>query len=107
MKIKVFCPNTNGKLEFTKDELEKMLNEAYQDGYRDGRYCYVSPWYCTTQISGNASTTTAATLNGYVDSTKATEVNLTDCTIATSAAVEDISSAGNAIQVHISDFLKD
>lgn len=107
MKIKVFCPNTNGKLEFTKDELEKMLNEVYQDGYRDGRYCYVSPWYCTTQITGNASTTTAATLNGYVDSTKVTDVNLADCTTATSAAVEDISTVGNAIQVHISDLLKD
>ena len=36
MKIKIFCPNTNGKLEFTKEGLEKLLNEAYNDGYRDG-----------------------------------------------------------------------
>ena len=30
--IKVLCANENGKFEFTKDELEEMLNSAYDDG---------------------------------------------------------------------------
>lgn len=30
--IKVFTTNSNGKIEFTKDELEKLLNEVWQDG---------------------------------------------------------------------------
>lgn len=36
MRIKIFIPNNNGKLEFTKEELEKLLEEAYQEGYDDG-----------------------------------------------------------------------
>lgn len=36
MRIKIFIPNNNGKLEFTKEELEKLLEEAYQEGYDEG-----------------------------------------------------------------------
>ena len=35
MKIKIFVPNDNGKFEFTKEELESLLKEAYDEGYRD------------------------------------------------------------------------
>ena len=30
--VKVFTTNSDGKIEFTKDELEKVLNEVWQDG---------------------------------------------------------------------------
>lgn len=30
--VKVFTTNSNGKIEFTKDELEKLLNDVWQDG---------------------------------------------------------------------------
>ena len=36
MKVKVFQSNYNGKIEFTRAELEKLLNEVYNDGYNDG-----------------------------------------------------------------------
>ena len=36
MSIKVFQTNTNGKIEFTRCELEKLLNETYDEGYRAG-----------------------------------------------------------------------
>lgn len=36
MRIKIFTPNNNGKIEFTKEELEKLLEEAYQEGYDEG-----------------------------------------------------------------------
>lgn len=36
-KIKIFIPNINGKFEFTKEELEELINEAYEEGYSDGR----------------------------------------------------------------------
>ena len=36
MKVKVFESNHNGKIEFTRAELEKLLNEIYKEGYRDG-----------------------------------------------------------------------
>ena len=31
--IKVFTTNKNGKIELTKDELKKLLDEAYWEGY--------------------------------------------------------------------------
>lgn len=43
MKVKIFIPNSNGKIEFTKDELEKLLDEVYQEGYDEGRQnCIIS-----------------------------------------------------------------
>lgn len=41
MKIKILTPNELGKFEFTKEELERLLKEAYDDGYYDGR-SYIS-----------------------------------------------------------------
>jgi len=35
-KIKIFTPNENGKFEFTKQELEEEINEAYEEGCSDG-----------------------------------------------------------------------
>lgn len=35
-KYKVFIPDKNGTLTFTKEELEHLLNEVYQEGYNDG-----------------------------------------------------------------------
>lgn len=47
MKIKVFYPNQQGKLEFPKKELEELLNEAYHEGYQDGdrKHWYSYPYY--------------------------------------------------------------
>lgn len=44
MKIKIMYPNDRGRIELTKDELEKLLNESYSEGYSDGcsRYCSIS-----------------------------------------------------------------
>lgn len=36
MSVKVFQTNSNGKIEFTRAELEKLLNDTYKEGYRDG-----------------------------------------------------------------------
>ena len=62
MKIKVFCPNVNGKLEFTRKELENLLNEAYSDGYRDGSWTrtwtYTYPTVTLSSSNPTAGTTT-------------------------------------------------
>ena len=74
MKIRVFSTNERGKIEFTKDELEKLLNEVYSEG----RNSYVSittpsypSWtvtpYCNTidsskiTLNNGTSTVTNAT----------------------------------------------
>ena len=36
MSVKVFQSNRAGKIEFTRCELEKLLNETYKEGYADG-----------------------------------------------------------------------
>ena len=51
MMVKVFYPNKNGKIEFTKQEIEKLLDEVYNQGYRDGQnhpYWWTSPSITTT-----------------------------------------------------------
>lgn len=44
--IKVFTLNEKGKIELTKDELERLLNESYWEGYsKKTTWTYTSPSY--------------------------------------------------------------
>ena len=54
MSIKVFQTNSNGKIEFTRAELEKLLNDTYKEGHRDGE----------TKANNSYWTWIAPTLNG-------------------------------------------
>lgn len=74
MKIKIFTPDADGKISFTKKELEELLNEVYSEGKRDG-YCYyptttttpspLTPYYSGLTISNAIDTATStATLEG-------------------------------------------
>lgn len=36
MKVKVFTKNSNGKIEFTEQELQSLFDEIYKDGFSDG-----------------------------------------------------------------------
>lgn len=65
MKVRVFTTNDKGKVEFTKDELEKLLNEVYNDAKND---CIVintpsNPWWNNPGITltGTDSTTIGTT----------------------------------------------
>lgn len=54
--VKVFTTNSDGKIEFTKDELEKVLNEVWQDGHNSvSSYWWTSPtvkpYYTDTWIA--------------------------------------------------------
>ena len=78
MKIKIMYPNQYGRLEFSKEELEQILKEAYEEGVADGMnarssssifisspYIYTSPTVtcfstATSDICLNNSTTTTA-----------------------------------------------
>ena len=58
MKIKVFCPNQHGKIEFTPAELEKLLNDTYAEGQRNcnchNGITWTNPYtmpYCNTNIN--------------------------------------------------------
>lgn len=62
MKVKVFEIEKNGKISFTKNELEKLLNEVYDSGYEDGKrsnnyWTWTSPykWDNITCTATNAT----------------------------------------------------
>lgn len=60
-KIRVFPHNEKGKIEFTKEELQKLLNEVYNEGKIDsytisyGSNITTTPYYSTITTS-NSST---------------------------------------------------
>ena len=70
--VKVFTVNKNGKIEFTKDELEKLLNEAWNDGYyHTNTYWWTSPSVPTITTpyytSDKTITVTCGTVRGEKD----------------------------------------
>lgn len=74
--IKVFTVNENGKIEFTKAELEKLLNDVYAEGQRNCN-CnnsltwtspYATPYYSTTcATKGDKDNTIAAEMSKHID----------------------------------------
>ena len=57
MMVKVFQSNANGKIEFTRAELEKLLNEVYKKGYDTGAcdtkqnyWTWTSPYLSTNNL---------------------------------------------------------
>ena len=67
-RVVVIEKNKDGKIELTKEELQKMLNDAYTQGYVDGKGRYETitypsyPWYTTT--ASNTVGIDKVTLNG-------------------------------------------
>ena len=62
MRIKIFTPNENGKIELTKEELENLLNETYRQGWNDKPYyrdyCYST--YPNITLTGSTADTAYA-----------------------------------------------
>ena len=61
-KIRVFPKNEKGKIEFTKEELQKLLNEVYNEGKIDsytisyGSNITTTPYYYSKVTTNNSST---------------------------------------------------
>lgn len=61
-KIRVFPKNEKGKIEFTKEELQKLLNEVYNEGKIDsytisyGSNITTTPYSYSTITASNSST---------------------------------------------------
>lgn len=62
MMVKVFQKNKNGKVELTIEQLEKVLNDAYWEGYNNNNknltWTYTSPNWYTLCNDQNITTTT-------------------------------------------------
>lgn len=64
MKVKVFYPDKNGKISFTKEELQALLDEVYKEGYNDARpYYWTSPYWTWSNSNINTTTTPYITYN--------------------------------------------
>ena len=60
MKVKIFQPNSHGKIEFTREELEKLLNEMYEEGRKDSeRLPWTSPFVYSTPVYRDSLTGTS------------------------------------------------
>ena len=64
-KIRVFPKNEKGKIEFTKEELQRLLNEVYNEGKTDSYTIYygygltnTTPYYSITTTPYYSTTTT-------------------------------------------------
>lgn len=64
MRIKVFTPNENGKIELTKEELENLLNESYRHGWNDHKPSYYDFYYNSTPNYYSAMTGDTAKIQG-------------------------------------------
>ena len=78
-RIVVIEKNKDGKIELTKEELQKMLDDAYTQGYTDGKGRYDTITYPSypvylNGISGTNTNTDKVTLDGNY-SVKASEYN--------------------------------
>lgn len=99
MKVKVFQPNSHGKIEFTREELEKLLNEVYDGGFRDGEVAQreKSSWTWTSPYRYNDSITLTNATNTTDNHTQPTDkltctwsadTNKNNTSIATGATVK-------------------
>ena len=67
MKVKVFTPNHSGKIEFTPAELEKLLNEVYEDGQRNCNCNKSVTWTSPYRYSDSITLTNATNATNTID----------------------------------------
>lgn len=72
MRIKIFTPNENGKIELTKEELENLLNESYRQGWNDKPY--YRDYYYSTSPSITLTGKTADTAYAYSINNSSTSI---------------------------------
>ena len=118
MSIKVFKTNKAGKIEFTRCELEKLLNETYREGYTDGEnhakssyWTWTSPNVINTPYYGTITcdsgtllrTNTADTVDS-ISSTATLRDNASIASVCDNAVATSANAAiapSNAIKVDI------
>lgn len=89
MMVKVFQTNAHGKIEFSRNELENLLNEIYNDGYAAGeKHMRETYWTWSPTLTGGTITTSKTlpiTYNNKVDSLDNLEAHLTPTDTAAKA----------------------
>ena len=73
MKIKIFYPDPDGSIRFSKQELQALLDEVYKEGYNDAR-----PYYQQYPYWSNSGSITTSPYMTYSNS------NSSDSTVTVS-----------------------
>ena len=96
MRIKIITPNQYGRIEFSKEELEKILGEAYNEGYTDGRNYQASRGVyvdnlinCTTPCITGSYTGDTAFVTGLTTLTSNANTSV-DATVAATTATAEL-----------------
>lgn len=92
MKVKVFQSNHNGKIEFTRVELEKLLNEVYTDGYNEGKASH------QTWTNPHISSCDGITLINTVDTKTATNKTDSNYISTSNATLNSTNTIDNQIK---------
>ena len=71
-KIRVYPHNEKGKIEFTKEELQKLLNEVYNEGKIDSYTIYYGS--TTTPVVVPYPTITTSNLSASIDKNNLTSL---------------------------------
>ena len=112
MKVKVFYPNREGKIEFTRQELEKLLDEVYREGQKDCNCnktwtwgTRTTPYYNGSLISDSTSNAaTAATANPDLSTAiYATDNNVNDDSKAVTIKSNDKEAKPYSITMKINE----
>ena len=94
MSVKVFKINKAGKIEFTRCELEKLLNETYREGYTDGEnHTKSNYWTWTSPIAINTpyyDTVTCGTGTGSLLRTNTTDGIVSTATLCDNASITGV-----------------
>ena len=93
--IKVFTVNENGKIEFTKAELEKLLNDTYAEGQKNcncgSGITWTSPYSYPAYLGDTNSTTSAARTNNATVEAPTIKININEADAqATSKCINDV-----------------
>lgn len=101
MMVKVFQSNANGKIEFTRAELEKLLNEVYKKGYDTGAYdtkqnywTWTSPYISTTNLR-TPEVTYATNTSTSIDNLRCDNASKVAATESTKCEVDALETKKN------------
>ncbi len=91
MKIKIFTTDYDGRISFTQEELQKLLDEVYREGYNDAKPYYQYPtWtYTTPAVTNNPNIT-------WTTTSLCSTSNLTADNSATYAPANSVLTAGKS-----------
>lgn len=92
-RYKIFAVDENNMIKFTKEELESILDETYNDGFSDGKLAAQSTLICDP--TNDPSSSGNNPLNLYVTWSGPTDVPCTSDSSRTYSTVTTTRNEGN------------